>query len=351
MDMTKFAQISALMLALASDYGIVHMDSVTGALDREQFGTNYSLAMDAQPTLVTQSSAGIPAFLANYVDPELLQVLVSPMKAARVYGEVKKGNWVTLTAQFPLVESVGQTAAYGDYSEGGNADANANWIPRQSFHFQTITQWGERELDLMGEGRIDWAARKNIASALIINKQMNYIYLFGVAGLQNYGAINDPALTTPIAPAATGTGSSPLWSNKTSDLIYADLVSLFTQLVTQSNGLVDQESSMVLVMSTTLSTNLTKTNQYNVNVTDLLKKNFPSLRIETIPELNTTSGELIQWFAETVEGQRTVYTGFTEKMRAHPVKVGLSNFKQKKSAGSWGTIWRQPIFCAQMLGA
>jgi len=37
-------------------------------------------------------------------------------------------------------------------------------------------------------------------------------------------------------------------------------------------------------------------------------------------------------------------------MRAHPVKVGLSSFKQKKSAGGWGTIIRRPVAIAQMLG-
>lgn len=347
----KIKNLSALVHQLANDYGIVMMEPANGELDREAFGGNYSLAMDAQPSLVTTSSAGIPAFLANYVDPELIQVLVSPMRAAAVYGEVKKGNWVTLTAQFPIVESTGDTAAYGDFDNSGNSDANVNWVPRQSYHFQTITQWGERELDLMGEGRIDWAARKNIASALNINKQMNYIYLFGVTGLQNFGALNDPSLPAAITPADSGTGSSPLWSNKTADLIYADLLALYTQLVTQANGLIGQNERMVLMMSNTLSPNLNKTNQYNVNVTDQLKKNFPNMRIEFIPEADTASGELIQLFAEEVEGQRTVYCGFTEKMRAHPVKVELSSFRQKKSAGSWGTVWRVPIFCAQMLGA
>jgi hypothetical protein len=37
-------------------------------------------------------------------------------------------------------------------------------------------------------------------------------------------------------------------------------------------------------------------------------------------------------------------------MRAHPVKVELSSFQQKKSAGTWGAIIRQPIAIAQLLG-
>jgi hypothetical protein len=348
--MKKPDDIRAFVASLAFDYGIVHMEQMHDMLDREQFGTNLSLAMDAQPTLVTLSNAGIPAFLANYVDPELIRVLTSPMKAAKVYGEVKKGNWVTLTTQFPMAESTGGTSVYGDFSDSGTSDSNLNWIPRQSFHFQTITQWGERQLDIAGEAQIDWAAQLNISSALTVNKQSNKIALFGVAGLQNFGAINDPALPTPIAPAATGTGSSPLWSNKTGDLVFADVLSLYDQLVLQGNGLVDEDTTMVLALSSSLAPNLNKTNLYNVNVRDQIRKNWENLRIETIPELNTTSGQLMQLFAETVENQKTVYTAFTEKMRAHPVKVGLSSFKQKKSAGHWGTVWRMPIFCAQMIG-
>jgi hypothetical protein len=127
-------------------------------------------ACDAQPALVTVSNAGIPAFLSTYVDPKLIEVLVSPMKAAEIVGdEVKKGDWTTETAMFPVVESTGHSA-YGDYSESGNAGVNSNFPQRQSFHYQVMTQWGERELERAGLARIDWANRVNIASALTLNK-------------------------------------------------------------------------------------------------------------------------------------------------------------------------------------
>ncbi len=342
---------TAELQLLAQDYGIQFVDTqIQGYLDRQQYGSNYGLAADAQPTLVSTSNAGIPAYLANYLDPKMIAVLVTPMKAAKILGESKKGDWTTLTAQFPIVENVGEVSSYGDYSNNGNAAINVNWEPRQSYHFQTVTNWGERELDIAGEARIDYAARLNISSALTINKAANKIYFFGVAGLQNYGLLNDPSLPAPISPAATGTGSSVLWSTKTADLIYSDILALFTQLMTQANGTIDQEQKMVLAMSPTLTTNLNKTNQYNVNVTDQLKKNFPNLRVETAVEYDTTGGQLMQLIAEEVEGQETATAAFTEKMRAHPVKVELSSFKQKKSAGSWGAIIFRPFLIAGMLG-
>jgi hypothetical protein len=53
---------------------------------------------------------------------------------------------------------------------------------------------------------------------------------------------------------------------------------------------------------------------------------------------------------DEVEGQRTADTAFTEKLRAHPIVVGSSSFRQKKSQGTWGTVIFRPAFIAQMIG-
>ena len=306
-------------------------------------------ACDAQPALVTVSNAGIPAFLSTYVDPKLIEVLVSPMKAAEIVGdEVKKGDWTTETAMFPVVESTGVTSAYGDYSESGVAGVNSNFPQRQSFHYQVMTQWGERELERAGLARIDWANRVNIASALTLNKYQNKTYFFGVAGLQNYGLLNDPSLSSAISPTtkiAGGTG----WANATAQEINADVQKLYKQLQTQANGLVELDTPMTLALSPISEVYLTKTTDFNVNVSDILKKNFPNLTVKTAPEYSTGSGELVQLIVDELEGQRTASCGFTEKMRAHPIVVGASYFKQKKSQGTWGTVIFRPFLIAQML--
>jgi hypothetical protein len=107
---------------------------------------------------------------------------------------------------------------------------------------------------------------------------------------------------------------------------------------------------MTLAMSPASQVYLTLTNTYNVNVQDMLKKNFPKMRIETAPEYTTASGELVQLIADEMQGQRTATTAFTEKLRAHPVKIDLSSFKQKSSQGSWGTIIFRPFLIASGIG-
>lgn len=333
---------------LERDYG-VHFGPVQGYIE-PQYAKDYDLARDAQPTMITTSNAGIPAYLTNYLDPEVITVVVSPMKAAQIIGEAKKGDWTTLSAQFPMAESTGEVSAYGDYSNNGQSSTNLNWVPRQSFHFQTLTRWGEHELAMAGAARIDYSNRLNIASVLTINKAANKIAFFGVANLQNYGLLNDPSLSAAIAPNATGTGSGTLWSTKDGAAIYGDIISLFQQLVAQSNGVIEQTDAMVLAMSPASAVNLTKTNTYNVNVTDQIKKNFPNMRVETAVEYATQSGNLVQLIADSVDGQKTAQVGFTEKLRAHPVIQRTSSFVQKKSAGSWGAIIKFPLAIAQMIG-
>ncbi|KPA87295.1 hypothetical protein PF66_06205 [Pseudomonas asplenii] len=336
-------------IKVAHEYG-VHLPQGAAYL-KPEFARDFNLAMDAQPTMVTVSNAGIPAYLANYVDPELIRVVVTPMKAAAIFGETKKGDWTTLTAQFPIVEATGEVSSYDDYSNNGSINANVNWDPRQSYGYQTVTRWGEKELEMYGLARIGYAAELSVSSALTLNKFQNKSYFFGIAGLQNYGLLNDPSLSAPVTPGATGTGSGTTWATKDGAAIYADISGLlYAKLISQTKGLVERDSPMKLCMSPSSEVNLTKTNQYNVNVTDQLKKNFPNLVVETAVEYSTASGELVQLIVDNIDGQDTGYCAFTEKMRAHPVVTDLSAWKQKKSGGTWGAIIKQPLAIAQMLG-
>ena len=331
-----------ILQALKTSAGIHIMSDANARFQRSD------MALDAQPQLVTTSNSGIPAFLSTFIDPKMIEVLVAPMKAAQIVGdELQKGDWTTKTSMFPVVESTGEVSSYGDYSENGVANANVNWVNRQSYQYQLFTQWGEMELETAGLGRIDWANRLGIASVTTLNLFQNYSYFFGIKGLENYGLLNDPALPAAIAPVVGNWASS---GTAATDVL-SDIAALFAQLQTQANGLVDLETPMTLAMSPIAQAQgLTKTTQYNVNVMDLLKKNYPNMKIETAPQYNTASGELLQLIVTEVQGQRTASCAFTEKLRAHPIIVAPSSFKQKKSQGTWGTVIYRPFLIAQMLG-
>jgi hypothetical protein len=279
------------------------------------------------------------------------------MKAAEIAGsEVKKGTWVDTTWLFPVVESTGNVSAYDDFSSTGRSGANVNWPERQQHFYQTTTKWGERELARTGQAKIDWAARLNISSVLTLNKFQNLSYFYGVQGLQNYGILNDPQLSAPVQPNTKAAGNANAWftsagaANATALEVYADVQTLFYNLQTSAKGLVDMATPMTLAMSPQSEVALTFTTTFNVSVADLLKKNFPNLTIKTAPEYAGTAGNLVQLFADEIEGQRTMEVAFSEKLRAHPVILDLSSFKQKKSQGTWGAIIYRPFLIVSMLG-
>ena len=325
--------------ALAQRAGVVFMTGHS-PVELDARARN-QIAMDAASTLATAPNGAVPALFTTYVDPKVIEVLVEPMKMAQAFNEVKKGDWTTNSVMFPVVEAVGETSTYGDFGENGLSDVNANWPSRQPYHYQNIIRVGEREMALAGAAGLDLASRKQIASVLTLNKFQNKSYIYGISGLQNYGMLNDPQLLPSITDTA--------WAAKDGQGVYDSVQKLFVQLVKQTGGLVDRDASMTLIMSPSMDSETTKTNQYNVNVNDQLAKNFPNLRIVTVPEYKTDAGEMVQLVVDSYEGQPTVELSFTEKMRAHALIQAKSGFEQKRSQGTNGAIIYRPLFIASML--
>jgi hypothetical protein len=339
----------ALIQELSRTHG-VHFDERLGDMFWKKPGLpthDYRLAEDAQSELVTVANAGVPAFLANYLDPKVIAILVSPLKAAVIAGEVGKGDWTTETAMFITGESVGETASYGDFSSNGISNVNINFPQRQNYLFQAFMQYGQREMAIAGLAKIDWATKQQESNALVMMKALNYMYFYGIGGLQNYGLINDPNLYPSLTPTYSWLTSA----SATANTIYQDVVRLFIALQAQSNGTVDMESPMVLAMSPQQEVTLHYITQYNTNsVFALLKQNFPNLRVETAVQYATASGQLVQLIAEEVDGQRTLECAFSSKMMAHMMVADTSSWKQKRSSGGYGTIIYRPFLIASMLG-
>lgn len=315
------------------------------------YDTKPMLAQDAaQPGLTTNPNGGTLAQFLNYIDPEVVNVIFTPMKAAELGREEKKGDWTSATAQFPISESVGYVKGYGDYDNGGEATANFNWEPRQSFQFQTTTTAGEREIAIAGAGRIDYLRELTKASYLVLNKFQNASYLFGIDGLANYGILNDPGLNPSITPTIKASGGTG-WESATSEEIYNDFQKMFLQLVTQLGGNVDRDSPLTYACSPQRSVYLRKANAVmGVTAEDMIRKGFPNMKFVSVPEYSTASGEVSQMIARSIDTIETCICGFTEKMRAHQVVQSLSSFSQKKSGGTWGMIIRRPAAIVTMIG-
>jgi hypothetical protein len=329
----------------------------------DEWRHNWGLAMDAQPTLTTDPNAGIPALLTTSIDPEVVRILFTPNKAAEIFGERRAGTWLDQTRIFPVVEHTGEVSSYGDYSGNGEIGVNTDFPNRQAYLFQGVKEYGELELARMGLAKLNWVSEKDQAAATVMGKFLNFTYFFGVGGLQNYGLLNDPALPASISPASKAYGGTKWISGgvvqATANEVFTDIQSLFFQLVQQTNGLVSAEDKLILAMSPQSEVALTATNTFNVNVHDLLKKNFPKIEIKTAIQYAVTTasnpqgiaaGNFVQLFAPALEGQTTGYCAFNEKMRAHPIIREISSYRQKVTGGTWGAIIKVPAAVAGLLG-
>ena len=87
---------------LNKDHGVIFGRGAQVLTDAKK--ANLAMAMDAElvpGSLVTNPNGGFPALFTQWVDPNLIEVLVSPMKMGEAFGEVKKGNWTSSLVQFP----------------------------------------------------------------------------------------------------------------------------------------------------------------------------------------------------------------------------------------------------------
>jgi len=339
-------------------YGFVSSDP--------EMGCDSTMAMDALPGLTLDPSVGVPTMFTTWVDPNIYQVRFAPLRAVEICGpEIQAGDWTEQTAMFPVVEVVGETTAYGDYNSGGSQNsANANFPQRQSFLFQALIEYGDLEVARYARARINWITEKQRARMRQLNTFENFAYFFGVAGLANYGLLNDPNLPASISSAPKAYGGTTWLSGTqvkaTANEIYNDIQAVVIQGINQNAGLVDRESEMVLALDPAHEAALTATNSFNVNVSDLLKKNFPKMRVVSAvqygpqttqqPQGQPSGLALLQVIFPEVEGQRTAIPAFNAKLIAQRVVFDTSSAKQKMVSGVYGTVIRYAAGISSMVG-
>ena len=322
-----------------------------------------AMALDAQPSIVTTANAGIPSMLTTFIDPDALRILQSPNQAADIFGEENKGSWTDTNGQFPVIENTGTVTAYGDYNNSGRSDINTTWEQREFFLFQSIIGYGDLETARAALGKINLVSEKQMAMSKAITKYKNRSYFLGVAGLANYGLLNDPSLLPAIAPAIKAAGGSRWVNNSqivaTANEVFNDAQSLVLLVIKQAGGLIDTKSKFTLAMSPQSDGALMATNSFGKTALEMLGKAFPNMTVKTAVQYGALSasnvegnaaGEMMQLIADDVEGQDTGYCMTNATLRMGRIVPSLSAYEQKAMAGTGGALIRQPFGIATMVG-
>ncbi len=315
-------------------------------IDRERLG---QLAQDA--ALITTPNTTIPAEFMVYIDPRVVEILTAPRQARELFSEVRKGDWTTDSAKWRMKEVAGRTQPYGDFVHNGVADVNNAWASRKQYLFQTVIEYGDYETAVSGLARIELAAEKQVSAATIIDIDANRFYLLGVRGREIYGLLNDPNLPPAITAQPTGSGGSLKWADKTTLMIYQDILALYAELVRQSAGLISNSTPLTLALSPQASVHLGTATEFNTSVLDMLNKYFRGLKIVTLPELGSLpAGDTVFMIAPEVNGMATAELAYGEKIRAGRLVPELSAMRQKYTSGTYGGLVLIPFAFAQMTG-
>lgn len=329
-------------LAVTASKGIHFQPSVT------------KLAMDADPQPMLPPNGGIPAIVSTFIDPTVIETLFTPNRANEIFTrEEKRGSWAQDSFMIQRIEETGDTVAYDDYSEQGGVQVTPQWEGRDVYRYQTMVTYGELEQERYGLAMLPYAAAKQRAAVNVLNQDQNKFYLYGIAGLRNYGILNDPQLPAAIVPATVD--GNTRWEDKQVIDIYNDILRLYEDLVTRSNGLVgngiDMATRLVLVMSPQASVWFKRANEvFGNTVEKMVRDTFPGMRFVVVPQYSTEAGELVQMFVEEAQGQSTGFLAYNEKLRAHPLIPDVSSYKQKYSGSTFGAVITMPFLFAQMIG-
>jgi len=305
------------------------------------------MAMDA--ALVTTPNAGIPVELLTLFDNRAIQVLLAKRAATEIFNEVKAGTRADAVRKFRVLENTGYTQPYSDYANNGKADINYNFPMRENYLFETTIAYGDQEVAETSRAKISLVADKQMAATTAIAVDMNKFYMNGVAGLQNYGLLNQPNLPAAIV-AAAGAGGTATWSTKTGTEIYNDIVALMSDIASRTEGNVDQQTKYKLVVGPSSNAELNKLNSFGTEtVFALIKRNFPNLEVVVAPEYDDTTKK-IQLIALDVDGTPTGEMAYSEKLIAGRVIPDLSSFRQKFMAGTYGAVVYRPVLVSTMTG-
>lgn len=306
------------------------------------------LANDA--AMVTAANSGVPVEFTSYIDPMVIPILTATRGAREIFGEAKKGDWTTSYARFQTSEITGEVEAYTDYGQGGASDVNPTFPVRTQYIYQTNIRYGDREVDVASRARLQLAADKQRAAATVIDIASNKFALYGVAGLEIYGLLNDPNLPAAVS-SLPNANTKTLWADKSTKEIYEDVLYLFGKMADRGAGHIDANTELVLATSPATQVQLGKATDFNISARQMLETYFPRIRFVALPELATeTGGTSILLVAPTIEGLPTAQIGFSEKFRAMRLIPESSSFHQKFVGSSYGTIIYRPFAIGQMIG-
>ena len=240
---------------------------------------NWAMDSGNQADVTSPSMTTPVQFLQNWL-PGFVKVITAARKIDDLVGISTTGSWEDEEIVQGILEPIGNALPYGDYTNVPLASWNTNFVRRTVIRFEKGIKVGMLEEARASRIRVSTSSEKRASAALSLEIQRNLVGFNGYNGGNNltYGFLNDPSLPAYVTVAASGTGSSTLWSTKTFLQIVADIRVAAAQLQTQSQDTINPEDAeLTLALPTDSYQYLSVTSDFGISVRDWLSKSSSRL--------------------------------------------------------------------------
>ena len=320
---------------------------------------NWAMDSGNQADVTSPSMTTPVQFLQNWL-PGFVKVITAARKIDDLVGISTTGSWEDEEIVQGILEPIGNALPYGDYTNVPLASWNTNFVRRTVIRFEKGIKVGMLEEARASRIRVSTSSEKRASAALSLEIQRNLVGFNGYNGGNNltYGFLNDPSLPAYVTVAATGTGSSTLWSTKTFLQIVADIRVAAAQLQTQSQDTINPEDAeLTLALPTDAYQYLSVTSDFGISVRDWLSKTYAKLRVISAPQLNYANGgaNVFYLYAEKVadggsDDERTWVQVVPAKFQALGVEKQAKAYVEDYSNATAGTLLKRPYAVCRYSG-
>jgi hypothetical protein len=308
-----------------------------------------------EPTVTTGTIPTPIQFLQQWL-PGFVNIITQARKIDALVGMTTVGAWEDEEVVQGTMELTGSSVPYGDFNNIPYSSWNVTYQRRSVVRFEEGMFVGRLEEARSARADVNSGDKKRAAAALALEIQRNRIGFYGYNSGANrtYGFLNDPAL-----PAYVNfpTGN---WATATFLQITADLRGMFSSLRTQSGDTIDPKAAQTtLAIASEKVDYLSTVSDFGVSVSQWLRENYPTCRVESAPELNNANGgaDVVYLYAESVDGDGSTDDGrvFVQivptKFRVLGVDQRAKGYEEDYTNATAGIMLKRPYAVVRRSGA
>ena len=319
------------------------------------------IGVDNAAVSITTPNLNLPAGALQYIRPRAVEVLTAPEVSDKISDSQQNGKWGDEVVVIKLKEYKGKTFPDdGTTADGENSTTNYTNVSRGIYYF--ASNWNSNDRTEAAAGAIAENYRADQAESAMraLRIDRNRFFFSGVSfkGQLNpvYGLLNDPELKAYNVVANNSAGTSTMWTDKTPEEIYNDVVDALRIGDEQTAGRFSEEMDSgkraILAVASGSYRNIDRANQYGLTARVKLKEAFgDKLEIVSVPQFNAAnSGDDVFYLSLKSDEVETFLNSYVEMARAYPIFIKDSTTSQKISAATSGCITQLPAFVVRCTG-